>query len=167
MHDRADYAPATASRAMGDIRPREVVAVPEGSWGEGGYHYIWLNDGTSWTWAHVYEHEVAFCEAVEKWSDSDEPDVQRLLKQCARELLLLESSDWQFLISTISAADYAQLRFTDHSERLARLMDLLQLRATGGKLEDGDWLFVEDCESKDSLFEDVDPKAWLPDDSTG
>ena len=38
--------PATASEAIEKLNPSTVVSLPEGSWGEGGYHYIWLNKDT-------------------------------------------------------------------------------------------------------------------------
>ncbi|HIC88318.1 MAG TPA: hypothetical protein EYP04_02815, partial [Anaerolineae bacterium] len=29
--------------------PEEVVVLPEGSWGEGGFHWVWFNEWTRWT----------------------------------------------------------------------------------------------------------------------
>ena len=40
----------------------------------------------------------------------------RILQQMARELLLLQSSDWQFLITTGTAGDYGKSRFIGHYE---------------------------------------------------
>src|SRR5439155_23368638 len=37
--------------------PQDVVALPEGSWGQGGFHWIWLNENTSWTWEKIYPAE--------------------------------------------------------------------------------------------------------------
>jgi 1,4-alpha-glucan branching enzyme len=48
------------------------------------------------------------------------------LNQAARELLLLESSDWPFLITTWQARDYATDRFQDHLERFHRLADMAE-----------------------------------------
>jgi len=162
MASRPDYRPATCSEALEAMPPREVLSMPEGSWGEGGYHYIWLNEFTNWTWAHIYHDEVAFCDAAAKWADDPRNDLQRVLRQTARELLLLESSDWQFLISTWSARDYAELRFSYHHEVFNRLLALVKRLAAGATLSDGDWLFVEECEKKDCLFPEVEPRWWLP-----
>jgi len=30
------------------------------------------------------------------------------------------------------------------------------------RLEESDWLFVEECEAKDGLFPDVEPGWWMP-----
>ena len=46
--------------------------------------------------------------------------------QAARELLLAQSSDWQFIISTGAAGDYASKRFTGHCDALEALLDAMQ-----------------------------------------
>ena len=48
-----------------------------------------------------------------------------MLAQAARSLLLLQSSDWQFIISTGEVADYAERRFVEHAEETTRLIDAL------------------------------------------
>ncbi|MFX9169443.1 DUF1957 domain-containing protein, partial [Acinetobacter baumannii] len=49
---------------------------------------------------------------------------KEIVRQCARELVLAEASDWQFLISTWSARDYSEIRIQDHIDRFNRLADL-------------------------------------------
>ena len=70
------------------------------------------------------------------------------------------SSDWQFLISTWSARDYAELRFTGHHDAFIRLADLAQKSADGTTLDETDWAFFEACEEADSLFGDIDISWW-------
>ena len=41
-----------------------------------------------------------------------------------RELLLLESRDWPFLVTTGQAGDYAAERFRSHAQRLDRSLEL-------------------------------------------
>ncbi len=73
--------------------PRGVIALPEGSWGEGGYHYVWINDGNYWTWEKLYPIE----RKLRKMCQTHVPGpAQPIVEQCAREMLLAESSDWQF-----------------------------------------------------------------------
>ena len=47
-----------------------------------------------------------------------------VLAQAARELLLLQSSDWQFLITTDAGRAYAIRRFSEHAERFDHLADV-------------------------------------------
>jgi 1,4-alpha-glucan branching enzyme len=91
----------TAGGYLASIRPMEVITLPEGSWGEGGYHWIWLNDMNKWTWKHVYEAEEKMQELASRYGErKEDTELQDILKQAARELMLLESSDWQFLSSS-------------------------------------------------------------------
>jgi 1,4-alpha-glucan branching enzyme len=146
--------------------PREVVALPEGSWGDGGGHQVWLNDATRWTWPLVhgaegrFESLVTVCAAGGS-SERAEPLLERLLNQAGRELLLLESSDWQFLITTFAARDYAELRVTEHAEAFDRLAGLAERRAQGGALSEADETFLAECERRDSLFPDFDWRGYL------
>ncbi len=49
---------------------------------------------------------------------------EELLNQTARELLLLQSSDWPFLVTTQQAAEYATERFQEHLSRFDELVAL-------------------------------------------
>jgi 1,4-alpha-glucan branching enzyme len=62
--------PATASESIENLTPTTVVSLPEGSWGEGGYHYIWLNKDTEWTWRHIYPDEFKMRELAKKFHNS-------------------------------------------------------------------------------------------------
>ena len=82
-------------------RRENLVSLPEGSWGEGGFHWVWLNADTQWMWERIYDAERRMGELVAKYADNS--DVARPLQQAARELLLLESSDWPFVTTTKGA----------------------------------------------------------------
>ena len=142
--------------------PDQVISIPEGSWGEGGFHWIWLNPKTEWTWRHIYDAEKQFIDFIttNEAAIGNTPDLLRVIKQAARELLLLESSDWQFLISTWSARDYAELRLAAHYEAFKRLLRIAEVLVKEGKASDGDWLYVIDREQQDDLFKDVDIGWW-------
>jgi len=140
--------------------PLHIVSLPEGSWGQGGFHWIWLNDWTRWTWKHIYEDEKLMQEAAAKYSDRTDEPTASLLKQLARELVLLESSDWQFLISTWSARDYAEMRFTQHHENFLLLLKLLEKAANGEVISDTERENVKIIEERDKLFAEIEPKWW-------
>jgi len=140
--------------------PVEVVSLPEGSWGKGGFHWIWLNEETRWTWKHIYEAERLMQEASRRYADRTDEPVASLLKLLARELVLLESSDWQFLISTWAARDYAEMRFANHFSDFKRVLALLEKAAAGETLTEPEKKLLEDISERDDLFEDIDPKWW-------
>jgi len=142
---------------------REKVNLPEGSWGDGGHHAVWLNEHTRWTWTLVHGAEARWERLVRAAQGRPgEPLLDRLLSQAGRELLLLEASDWQFLITTVAARDYAERRLSEHAADFGRLADLAERRLEGGAVSQGDEAFLTTCELRDGLFADFDPRAALP-----
>ncbi len=137
-------------------KPFEVVQLPEGSWGQGGYHYIWLNQWTDWTWKRIYECEDRMVELASNYGDADNPLLVDIVKQAARELMLLSASDWQFLISTWSARDYAELRISEHYNDFKKLAELADKVASGKTPTKGETAFLHDCQSRDRLFADIE-----------
>lgn len=141
-----------------DMEPaRHLITLPEGSWGEGGYHYIWLNADNAWTWKKLYGAERKLRSMCREYKDGP---AHRIVVQAAREVLLAEASDWQFLISTFSARDYAEVRFTDHIDRFERLAEIADRVHTGSQMTADERLFLRDCEEKDAPFEELDLGLW-------
>ncbi len=154
-----DGLPATASECLGEQPPRSVVLLPEGSWGQGGHHWVWLNDDTRWVWELVYRAEDDFLEAVTALRKVRRKDARRVLAQLARELLLLESSDWPFLITTAAARDYAEARARLHFDAFENLVKLA--RAAGdAPLAKDDETWLSEIESRDGPFPDIDLRWW-------
>jgi 1,4-alpha-glucan branching enzyme len=157
---RDDIATITCSRYLEDHGPAEVVSLPEGSWGEGGFHWIWLNDWTEWTWREIYACEEKFLGLLERYRDDPDPLLIDLLRQAGRELLLLQSSDWQFLISTWSARDYAESRVSVHNEDFGRLAALIESYADNRTLTEEDRTWLDKVAQRDPVFPDLDLGAW-------
>jgi 1,4-alpha-glucan branching enzyme len=142
----------TCARFLDEAQPVEVVSLPEGSWGQGGYHYIWLNEWTEWTWKHIYEDEGKLTALLKEFGKNPDNKLKDILVQMARELLLLEASDWQFLISTWSARDYAELRLAEHHQSFQRLATMAERYARGEWVDPGEWNFLGECRQKDNIF---------------
>lgn len=116
LHRRADVRLMTARELLTMHPPVESVALPEGSWGQGGDHTIWRNEQTEWIWNLIHHAERQMEEIVAAFP-APNADEAYTLNQIARELLLLESSDWPFLITTGQAREYAAQRFEEHLAR--------------------------------------------------
>jgi 1,4-alpha-glucan branching enzyme len=156
LHHDPDVDLVSGSDLIAQDPPKHMIHLPEGSWGEGGYHYVWINAENSWTWEKLYPVQRKLRELCRDAVSSPTPLKTRLVTQAARECLLAEASDWQFLISTVAAQDYAEIRFMDHIDRfwrLAGLVDSVELSA-----EDEE--FVAECEQKDSPFPTLDLSMW-------
>jgi 1,4-alpha-glucan branching enzyme len=148
-----------------DVDPaKHVITLPEGSWGEGGYHYIWLNEENSWTWGRLYDCQRKMRYMSKEWRDGA---AKEIITQAARELLLAEASDWQFLISTQAARDYSEIRFNDHVDRFLQLYPLAEKVHTGGTLNEQELEFLKDCQIKDAPFPEIDLSMWAIDPATG
>ena len=93
------------------------IAMHEGSWGAQGTNHVWMNPDTSWTYTHIYPAENFTRDVCTSGARRETPQGTRIVKQLCRELLLLESSDWQFLITTGAARDYAEARFKTHNDQ--------------------------------------------------
>jgi 1,4-alpha-glucan branching enzyme len=140
--------PVTASTCLERLPPRSVVALPEGSWGQGGFHWVWLNEDTGWVWKRIYEIEDE-ARAIEAMPGPANP---RLLRQFYREKFLLESSDWPFLISTGTARDYAEGRAAEHFSRASEIARWLRSGRTLGPAEETTLRLYE---TEDGLFEEM------------
>lgn len=136
---------------------RHMIHLPEGSWGEGGYHSVWLNEDNAWTWEQLYPCQRRMRSLAQREGLGP---AKRIVEQAARELLLAEASDWQFLISTWAARDYAEARFADHVERFNRLAEIAEAVHGGRAMTAEEEAFLEDCEEKDAPFPELDLSYW-------
>jgi 1,4-alpha-glucan branching enzyme len=110
----------TASEHLARRPPTTAVHLAEGSWGANGDFSKWLNPETEWTWTRLWRAEERFWAAVD--TSFGQVESEDILAQAARELLLAQSSDWQFIISSQTAGDYASKRFSEHLDNLDRLL---------------------------------------------
>ncbi|HSK43284.1 MAG TPA: DUF1957 domain-containing protein [Candidatus Binatia bacterium] len=83
-----------------------------------------------------------------------------MVKQICRELLLLESSDWQFLITTKAARDYAEMRFNTHLEQFRLLLDIWRRFEATRQIPAEKLRELEAIELRDSVFPEIDPELW-------
>jgi 1,4-alpha-glucan branching enzyme len=144
----SEVRPQKVSACLEKLRPTQMVSLPEGSWGEGGFHWTWLNDDNSWIWSKIYRIEEEAVKLARRPSHNN----SRVLKQFVREKFLLESSDWPFLISTWAARDYAENRAAEHYDRAKTLLDWLFRPES---LQPDEIKLLEVWEEEDRLFSEV------------
>ena len=71
----------------------------------------------------------------------------------ARELLLAQSSDWTFLISSQHSECYAQNRFKTHLSRFNRIYDDIK----NGTIDE---VYIDEITKEDNLFSEMDYKIY-------
>jgi 1,4-alpha-glucan branching enzyme len=118
-----------ASLALSPRAP--AVALPEGSWGEGGDHRVWVNPETERFWWELEKLERAAWEAL-----GQRPGHDGFRSAQAQELLLALASDWPFLVTTQAARDYAQRRFALHVARARELFEQKHAKLPAWTAED-------------------------------
>lgn len=160
LNSSADVKKVTLGEHLRENQPSVSVSLPEGSWGQGGFHYIWLNKWTEWTWKHIYAAEDRLTELADTYKDTKDETLRHLLNIMARQLLLLESSDWQFLISTWSARDYAEDRIAVHNERIKKIDEILKEYLKNRTLNEGAEEYLRRIEQDDDIFPDLDFSYW-------
>lgn len=152
----------TLEERLRDEPPAGVreIRLPEGSWGEGGGHHVWFNQETRFVWRLIYEAEEKL-EALARSRASRMGRLEgRMLRQAARTLLLLEASDWPFLITSRTADDYAERRVGEHYEDFKRLYAMSRHLSEGGAPSARDLDVLERLEKNDAVFPEVDPAWW-------
>jgi 1,4-alpha-glucan branching enzyme len=144
----------TASEWLEKHPPEDVVELPESSWGHAGTHITWINPETTWMWEAVHNCEARMEDLVARHADAV-GSKEAALNQAARELVLLEASDWQFLYTTGQARQYAGDRFAEHVNRFKELADAIDAgdEMTSSRL-------AHEYGERDNLFPDIDYRLF-------
>ena len=122
----------TAEARLERRAPDKVAWLPSGTWGHGGDDRVWINERTRWTWECLYRAEDRHLGLLWRSRQPGAPArVRALLQEVGRELLLMQASDWQFVIETGGAVDYGFRRFAVHLDRFEALCALVE-DALGG-----------------------------------
>jgi 1,4-alpha-glucan branching enzyme len=153
LRGRPEIRPSTGSQHLLRNPGRPAIRMPAGSWGANGDFSMWLSEQTAWTWQRLWPLEEQFWDVAPAALGSD--DTRFIVAQAARELLLAQSSDWQFIISTGAAADYGERRFREHCADTEELVRAL-VDGSPAALERAHRRAAELAE-RDALFPDVLP----------
>src|SRR5437868_4043362 len=126
---RAAGEDALASITLGAFLERHPLmtrATPaSSSWGAGGYGEVWIGPESSKLWRHVHHASRYVTWLVDNYRTAKGPR-GRALDQAIVELLLLQSSDWGFIIANKTVAPYAWGRVRAHVHRVLHLGSLVE-----------------------------------------
>jgi 1,4-alpha-glucan branching enzyme len=135
---RAGGARATTLRAHLERSPELAIVDPgASSWGEGGFGDVWTGPETAHLWRHVHHADRAVGDALRRAREASGA-AGRALEQAIRELVLLEASDWAFMLRRGEMAPYAEARVRTHHARAMRLATLAAQPSIGP--EDEAWI---------------------------
>ncbi|MHA1729729.1 MAG: 1,4-alpha-glucan branching protein domain-containing protein [Promethearchaeota archaeon] len=126
------------------------------SWGLNGDFSVWKNNEHGWIWPYINSASLSFAKMLQNVRSSGRElnsRDNRILKQGSRELLLMQGSDWPFLLFTKQAKEYANQRFHNHHQRFLKLLWAAK------NLDDLNRIFnreLEEMEDIDNPWADID-----------
>ena len=124
--------------------------------GQIGYSEVWLNQTND----YAHKHLLKLCDKMVKcaniFKDTKDNITIRCLNQMARELLLLQSSDWLFIITNGTMVEYAHKRIKEHTGRFNALYDMVKNNSIHLH-------YLTNLELKDDIFKDISFKIYCTD----
>jgi 1,4-alpha-glucan branching enzyme len=151
--DQGKIMPITPSEYLARHPVNPVAEPSPSSWGDGGYAGVWIDGTNDWIYRHQHRAEARMVELARRYGDRATDLERRALAQAARELMLLQSSDWAFILRNKTQVGYALARVKAHIARFDRLCR----DVTSGMIDQG-WL--ADLESRDNIFPDLDFRIY-------
>jgi 1,4-alpha-glucan branching enzyme len=134
--------------------PTVQCATPAASsWGWKGYNEVWLAGQNDWVYPHLHATADRLHKLCRRYPSADER-TRRALTQALRELLLAQASDWAFMMSRETTAEYAVRRTRDHMLRCQQLCEQIEQ----GSVDD---LRLAALEDTDNLFPALDYRVLL------
>ncbi len=131
----------------------QMIAPAPSSWGDKGYYDVWLNGGNDWIYPHLHHMADTMQELAHRYGAGAEFNTTRVLNQMTKELLLAQSSDWAFLMTTETATEYSVQRTKEHIANFNRLYSMIEQNSI-------DLDALEQMEYKNSIFNFIDYKIF-------
>ena len=136
-----------------DYYPGIQEAVPSASsWGANGYSEVWLNETNAYMYPHMHKAAERMISLADSFPEADGL-LRDALNQAARELMLLQSSDWAFIMKMGTTVGYAKKRVKDHTFRFTKLYEDIM----GGNINEA-WL--REVERRDNIFPEMDYRVY-------
>lgn len=144
--------PVSGSEHLAEFPINQVVTPSASSWGDAGYNGVWLNPSNDWIYRHLHAAEERMVQLARRHPAAD-GWLERALNQMARELLLAQSSDWAFIMTTGTTVPYAVRRTRDHINRFTGLFEQVMANRLN---EDS----IREIEWRDSVFQEIDYRVY-------
>ena len=123
--DQNKITTAHPMQIVGELGKIQSVKMDFSSWGENGYSDVWINRGNDWIYRHCMECTIMMEAVANTYKYTEDTLKRRIINQMARELLLLQSSDWPFIMKMGTMIDYANKRIKIHTNLFYLLNDML------------------------------------------
>ncbi len=122
------------------------------SWGTNGYAETWLDSSNDWVYRHISRSISRMIELAERFPD-DTGLKERALNQAAREILLIQASDWPEMISCDKNADYAKNQLESSLRNFTTIYEAL-----GSNYISTEWL--TSLEKRNNIFPSINYRVF-------
>lgn len=120
LHAHPTIQPVTLKRLLEAQPPTDHMELESSTWGDGAGYSSWETPATEPMWKRLSEAE----QVTEALLRRVEPG--RAARLLLRELFLLQSSDWTFMVARNDNAAYATQRFDAHLQRWATIAQAME-----------------------------------------
>ena len=151
-YDQDTFKTITPSKYLEMFPKNQVCSPAASSWGDKGYYEVWLNGTNDWIYRHLHKAADRMVELAKENQNPCQLST-RALNQAARELLLAESSDWAFIMTTGTMVEYAEKRTKDHLINFTKLYDALKNNSIDNS-------FLSYLEQKNNIFPTIDFRIY-------
>ncbi|MBQ6991810.1 MAG: DUF1957 domain-containing protein [Clostridia bacterium] len=147
-YDEGNFKLITPSEYIDKYPSMQVCTPCISSWGANGYSEVWLNSSNDYAHKHLHVAGDRMVELAHLFPNAKGLK-KKALNQCARELLLAQSSDWLFIITHGTMVDYAKKRIKIHIGRFTKLYEQI-------KSDSIDEEFFKSINKQDCIFPEID-----------
>lgn len=163
-YDKCNFSLITPGEYIEKFPKMQISSPCRSSWGAKGYSQVWLNPTNDYVHRHLHKAGDRMCEIASMYPNENlKSNKRRILNQCARELVLAQSSDWLFIITNGTMVDYAKKRIKDHIGRFTKMYlwlkndeDLIKKDI----LSDEKQSFLKSIEEKDCIFPELNYELY-------
>ncbi|MBT3392681.1 MAG: DUF1957 domain-containing protein [Elusimicrobiaceae bacterium] len=151
-YDQDEIKLITPTEYLKKYPQNQVVQPSMSSWGDKGYNEVWLNGGNDWIYRHLHKAGERMIQLANKFPNAH-GNLKNALNQLARELLLMQSSDWAFLMTVGTAVNYSTKRTKDHITNFTKLYEQI----ISNNIDEG---FVSHLEQRNNIFPNIDYNVY-------
>ena len=147
-YDKCNFKLITPGEYIDKYPEMQMCSPCISSWGANGYSEVWLNGSNDYAHRHLHVAGDRMVQLAQEFPNAT-GILKDALNQCARELLLAQSSDWLFIITHGTMVDYAKNRIKIHIGRFTKLYEQI----IQNKIDES---FLNDISKKDCIFPFID-----------
>lgn len=114
----------TPSEYLARNQEIDVVSPIFSGWGNKGFSDVWFNEKNDWVFRPVFQSIEMMKDFVTRFPNESALK-ERILNQALREILLMQASDWPFILYNATDVTYAEGRIKEHIENFRRIYDNL------------------------------------------